>query len=406
MIDKFKPKNNTEIESIVQWAVAEECSLEVIGLGSKRDLGRPSQVSNELTLEQNSGILFYEPEELVISVRSGTPVAEVEALLKAENQELAFEPIDISSMLRTQNGKGSVGGLLASNFSGPRRLKVGAVRDHTLGIEAVSGRGEIYKSGGRVVKNVTGYDLSRGVCGSWGTLSILTNITLKVAPCAETQSTLCIFGLSIEDAVTAMTTAMGSAAEVSSASYVPASMTEKLIIDESSFSTKSSTLLRLEGFAKSVEYRIEKLKSLLAEHRNVEFFSSKTSQTIWEQIRDVRILTSHENSIVWKVSVAPTSSAPIVNALQDLFDFEYFMDWSGGLIWLEINDSEPHDVEIRNVVEQFGGHAMLMRAPAPVRGSVPVFHPQSPELAGLTKRLKEQFDPKRVLNPGRMYVGV
>ena len=406
MSDHFKPKSSKEIESIVRWAVAEEYSLEIVGSGSKRELGRPTQVSNEISLEQNTGILFYEPKELVLSVRSGTPVSEIESLLKAENQELAFEPIDLSSLLGTQNGKGTIGGLLSSNFSGPRRLKVGAVRDHVLGIEAISGRGEIYKSGGRVVKNVTGYDLSRGICGSWGTLSVLANITLKVSPSAETQRTFCILGLTVEDALGAMTTAMGSPTEISGASYIPASFVTRLQVEGINFSDRSVTLLRLEGFAKSVEYRFEKLKSLFTEYKDVEQLNSENSKSIWEQIKDVNLLENRENSMVWKISVAPTSAVPIITALQNSFSFDYYMDWSGGLIWLEISDGKPHDAEIRAEVDKFGGHAMLMRATAPVRGSIPVFHPQSPELAGLTKRLKEQFDPKRVLNPSRMYVGV
>ena len=406
MTDHYTPKNIQEIESIVKWAVAEEYSLEVIGSASKRELGRPTQVSHAISLAQNSGIISYEPKELVLSVKSGTPVSEIESVLLAENQELAFEPIDISSMLGTVEGKGTIGGLLSSNFSGSRRLKVGAARDHVLGIEAVSGRGEIYKSGGKVVKNVTGYDLSRGLCGSWGTLSILANITLKVLPSAETENTLCIFGLSVEDAVNTMTIAMGSSIEISSAAFVPADSIKELNVEGASFAAKSVTLLRLEGFAESVEYRFEKLKSLLTEHNELERLDTKTSKLVWEKIRDVKLFAHEKNSIIWKMSVAPTSAVPIVSSLKNTFSFDYYLDWSGGLIWLEIKDGEPHDAEIRAEVDKLGGHAMLMRAPSPIRSSLSVFHPQSPELAGLTKRLKEQFDPKRVLNPGRMYAGV
>jgi glycolate oxidase FAD binding subunit len=186
----FTPATAEETLNIVRWAAGEETPLEIVGHGSKRGIGRPSQAEHVLDLSQLSGVTLYEPEELVLSARAGTPLAEIEALLERHNQQLAFEPMDYGPLLGGEPGRGTIGGVLGANLSGPRRIKAGAARDHVLGVNAVSGRGEAFKSGGRVVKNVTGYDLSKGLAGSWGTLAVVTDVTFKVLPAAETERTL------------------------------------------------------------------------------------------------------------------------------------------------------------------------------------------------------------------------
>ncbi len=218
---EFLPNSAEEVLETIQWAVSEESPLEILGHGSKRGIGQPLQSEHTLDLSRLAGITLYEPEELVLSAKAGTPVAEIEAALREHNQELAFEPMDYGPLLGGEAGRGTLGGLLAANLSGPRRLKAGAARDHVPGVHAVSGRGEGFKSGGRVVKNVTGYDLSKGLAGSWGTLAVATDITMKVLPAAETETTLCIAGLEDAVATEAMATAMGSSAEVSGAAHLP-----------------------------------------------------------------------------------------------------------------------------------------------------------------------------------------
>ena len=222
MTDLLKPRDAKDVEAAVRWALAEAKTLEIVGRGSKRGIGRAAQWDLSLDLSELSGVTLYEPEELVLSAKAGTPLAEIEKLLAEHNQELAFEPIDYGPLLGGAAGHGTIGGTVAANLSGPRRIKAGAARDHFLGFTAVSGRGETFKSGGRVVKNVTGYDLCKLMAGSWGTLAAMTDVTVKVLPRAETEQTLLVLGLDDAKAAQAMSAAMGSPNDVSGAAHLPA----------------------------------------------------------------------------------------------------------------------------------------------------------------------------------------
>ena len=222
MADTLQPGDAKDVEAAVQWMLAEGKAAEIVGHGSKRAIGRPAQTDVTLDLSALSGVMLYEPEELVLSAKAATPLAEIEALVASRGQQLAFEPMDYATILGGVAGRGTIGGALAANLSGPRRIKAGAARDHFLGFAAVSGRGETFKSGGRVVKNVTGYDLCKLIAGSWGTLAAMTEVTIKVLPAAETEETLLIRGLEPAQAIAAMTIAMGSACDVSGAAHLPA----------------------------------------------------------------------------------------------------------------------------------------------------------------------------------------
>src|SRR5579863_2790095 len=228
--DHLKPREAREVEQAIQWALAGDKALEVVGRGSKCAIGRAAQWDATLDLSALSGVTLYEPEELVLSAKAGTPVAEIEALVAASKQELAFEPIDYSALLGGSAGAGTIGGVLAANLSGPRRIKAGAARDHFLGLRAVSGRGESFKSGGRVVKNVTGYDLCKLLAGSWGTLAAMTEVTIKTLPKAPTEETVVVLGLDAASAVTAMATAMRSACDVSGAAHLPANVALRVAV--------------------------------------------------------------------------------------------------------------------------------------------------------------------------------
>jgi glycolate oxidase FAD binding subunit len=388
----LKPRDTRETCEAVKWAAAEYTPLEILGQGSKRALGRPVQAAQVLDLSDLNGVDVYEPAELVLTVKAGTPIADVEALVAQSGQELSFEPMDYGPLLGEAPGRGTVGGVLAANLSGPRRIKAGAARDHILGMEAVSGRGEIFNSGGRVVKNVTGYDLPRALCSSWGTLAVATTVTLKVNPKPETSASFCLTGLSDEDAVKAMCAAMGSSAEVSGAAHLPVGIEGR----------ESRTLLRLEGFATSVDYRFDTLKKLLAPFGAPTRIGNDDSAVLWARVRDVLPFAGGRTP-VWRISVSPASGADLVAQLRNKLDLQAFYDWSGGLVWLNCLDGEVHDVPIRAAVADYGGgHATLVRADAPVRASVPVFQPQPDALAALARRVKEQFDPHGILNPGRM----
>ncbi|UVK38598.1 FAD-binding protein [Mesorhizobium sp. AR10] len=400
----FTPSTSAEVLSTVAWAGAEESQLEILGHGSKRGIGRPQQSEHTLDLSKLTGVTLYEPAELVLSAKAGTPLAEIEGLLAQNGQQLAFEPMDYGSLLGGEPGKGTIGGVLATNLSGPRRLKAGAARDHILGISAVSGRGEAFKSGGRVVKNVTGYDLSKLMANSWGTLAVFTDVTFKVLPAAETEVTLAIRGLLDDHAAAAMALALGSSAEVSSAAHLPERVAAR--VAGGSLGSHAATLLRVEGFGPSVAYRIAALKSLLKNAGPLEEISGEASLNVWRDIRDCVPFADGLEKPVWRVSMAPAQGHQMVLALRMQAAVDAFYDWQGGLIWLRMEHGDPEAGLLRGLVRQYGGgHATLVRAAPSHRAAVPVFEPQAPQLAALSARLKAEFDPKAILNPGRMAPG-
>ncbi len=399
----FLPFTAADVASAVEWALSEATPVEILGHGSKRGVGRPPQCEHAIDLSALSGITLYEPEELVLSAKAGTPIADIEHLLAQNRQQLAFEPMDCSRLLGhdTRGGKGgTIGGAISANLSGPRRLKAGAARDHILGVTVVSGRGETFKSGGRVVKNVTGYDLSKLMTGAWGTLGVLTDVTVKVLPAAETETTLAIRGLDDENAATAMALAMGSSAEVSGAAHLPYGIPER--IDSDLRGAEPATLLLVDGFGPSVASRVGMLKALLRNAGPIEALIERGSQEVWREIRDCAPFADGTARPVWRVSMAPSEAHKMVLALRMETGVDAFYDWQGGLIWLRM-EAEPEADTLRRLVRQHGGgHATLMRASPAWRAAVPVFEPELPALAALSARVRAEFDPKGILNPGRM----
>ena len=396
----FNPDTAAEVLSAVAWAAAEEQPLEIVGHGSKRGIGRPAQTEHVLDLSRLTGVTLYEPEELVLSARAGTPLAEIEALLQNRGQELAFEPMDYGRLFGTKPGRGTIGGALATNLSGPRRLKAGAARDHILGVAAVSGRGEAFKAGGRVVKNVTGYDLSKAMAGSWGTLAVVTDVTFKVLPAAETETTVAVRGLIDDDAIAAMALAMGSSAEVSSAAHLPEGVAAR--IAGVALGGGPATLLRVEGFGPSVAYRVDTLRGLLKTAGAIEIVAGEPSRALWRDLRDCAPFDDGTARPVWRVSMTPGEAARFVLALRMEAGADAFYDWQGGLVWLRM-EADPEAEAVRRLLGRFGGgHATLVRVDPQWRAALPVFEPQPPALAALSARVKEQFDPKGILNPGRM----
>jgi glycolate oxidase FAD binding subunit len=395
MSDLLKPRDAKDVEAAAQWALAEGKTLEIVGHGSKR-LGRAAQWDMSLDLSGLSGVTLYEPDELILSARAGTPIAEIEALLAASNQELAFEPMDYGPVLGGPSGRGTIGGVLAANLSGPRRLKAGAARDHFLGFTAVSGRGETFKSGGRVVKNVTGYDLCKLLAGSWGTLAAMTDVTVKVLPRAETEQTLLVLGLDDAAAARAMSLAMGSPNDVSGAAHLPAPLAGHV------GQAGPVTALRLEGVAPSVAHRLRALEALLKPFGALAALQEGPSRALWKTVRDVTPF-AQDDRVLWRISTAPTLGPAVAAAIGE---GDYFYDWAGGLIWAALPPSDDAGAaKVRGAVAG-RGHAMLIRAPAALRAAVAVFEPQDAGVAALTRRIKESFDPKGVFGPGRMWAGV
>jgi glycolate oxidase FAD binding subunit len=382
MAGTIKPRDSKELRQAVEWALNDSKTLDVRGTGSKLALGKPMTCDQVLDLSGISGVVDYAPEELVVTLRAGTKMREVEDLLAQRNQMLAFEPPDLGPLLGREAGEGTLVGAVMGNLAGPRRLSAGAARDHLLGFSGVNGRGESFKSGGRVMKNVTGYDLSKLLTGSWGTLAVLDEVSVKVLPAPDQTRTLVLHGLEDEAAVRALCAAMGSPHEVSGAAHLP-----------------GKTVLRIEGVAPSVEARIKGLRELLG--TQAEELGSLESRALWRDIRDVKLLTQSADAIVWKISCAPTDGPATVARIKAQRPVEAIYDWSGGMIWLALPASADADhALVRGALS--GGHATLIRAPEAVRAAVPVFQPQTSALAALASRVKESFDPKGLFNPGRM----
>ena len=411
MTDTLKPRDAKDVEGAVQWALAESKSLEIAGHGSKRAIGRPAQTDLTLDLSGLSEVTLYEPEELVLTARAGTPIAEIEALVASKGQQLAFEPLDYGPLLGGWPGAGTIGGVLAANLSGPRRIKAGAARDHFLGLTAVSGRGETFKSGGRVVKNVTGYDLCKLVAGSWGTLAALTEVTIKTLPRPETEATVAVAGLDDTAAVRAMTAAMGSSCDVSGAAHLPAAVAGAIPLAGAAGAGRALTLLRVEGVAPSVAHRQAALTEIVKRFGEVGILAEPASQAAWHAVRDVLPFAASRTSAdqpLWRVSTAPARGAELARIVAGATDATWLYDWAGGLLWISVADAggDAGAAAVRGAVAVCGGHATLVRAPAALRAAVEPFEPLDAGLAALTKRVKEGFDPKGVFNTGRMWAGV
>ncbi len=410
MTETWRPETADHLLDAVRWASAEKQPVEIQGAGSKRRLGRPVEATARLDLGALSGIVQYEPEELVLTARAGTSMAEIEAALTAKSQRLVFEPPDLGGMLDAVNSSaalpGTLGGIIACNLAGPRRVKDGAARDHLLGFRAVSGRGEAFKSGGRVVKNVTGFDLSKLIAGSFGTLAVMTEVTVRALPAPEEVRTILVCGASNEAAIEVMTRALQSPHEVSGAAHLPADVAVGSAVAAVSAGCGSATAIRIEGPAPSVAYRARALTDALAASGPVRELGPEESTTLWREIRDVSYYALEGERQIWRVSVPPAAGASVVAELFELDHHAYF-DWGGGLIWLSLAPApDAHHERVRAAVAGTGGHATLIRADFAVRAATPVFQPQSAPLAALSRRIKNGFDPERVLNRGRMYEGV
>lgn len=368
----MRPADEKQLAEAVRSATS---PFEIVGTGTKRSLGRPVE-AQKLDLSRFNKVTAYEPEELILEAGAATKLSEIEKLLGRKQQMLAFEPPDYSTLLGSDHA-GSLGGVLACNLSGPRRMKAGAARDHVLGISGVNGSGDVFKAGARVVKNVTGYDVPRLMAGSYGTLAALTSVIFKVLPKPETEITLHVKCKDVPQAIALMALALCSTAEVSSAAFIP----------------KQGFYLRLEGIEASVLARLDILVRLYTIPYDV--LPEQDSRSLWQSVRDVAPLWKYKSRYIWRVSVAPTDVPKMLASLVGVFD--YFLDWAGGLIWIA---AEP-GMDVRGAVTS--GHAILLRADKKTRQRDLVFHPQTPELSALSARVKYAFDPQGLFNPGRMY---
>jgi glycolate oxidase FAD binding subunit len=399
MTETFQPENQAQLRDLIGWANAGKSSLELVGQGTKRGLGEPVGADNKVNLSAIAGIVAYEPEELVITLHPGTPLSEVEAALSDHDQMLIFEPQDWGYVLDGISAKGTIGGAVMVSSNGPRRFKAGAVRDHLLGFSAVSGRGEEFRAGGKVVKNVTGYDLSKLMTGSYGTLAALTEMTLKVLPAPAKTYTLLVYGLDTEPAMRLLRSVAGSAYEASGLAYLPAKVAMQSIVDYVAGRAQSVVAIRVEGPDISVRHRIEALRQFVTGALETEELHTHNSLILWQEIRDVRMFPTSGGSL-WRVSIPPTEAPSIVSACQP---DHWMADWAGGVLWMQFGHvPDDQGAFVRSSIRH-GGQATLIRGPEQLRAATSAFQPLEPVLAGLNQRVKENYDPNNILNPGRLF---
>jgi glycolate oxidase FAD binding subunit len=409
-VDTLKVRDANDVEQVVRAAIASEQPLEIIGHGTKRQVGQPMATNALLDLSTLNAVTAYEPNELIITVQAGAPLADVLSLIDSKNQQFAFEPMNTAALLGTPD-LGTIGGMLGAGLAGPRRIKAGGARDHLLGAHAVSGFGDSFVAGGKVVKNVTGYDLCKLLAGSWGTLAVMTEVTLKVMPRPESERTLVLRGLDDLTANRAMTAALGSPFDVSGAAHVPNSAFRTAAGDFGGLGSpgQAVTLVRLEGIAASVAHRAATLVKLLVPFGTAEIVDDAASAALWVAVRDVQPFAASGTLgawPVWRIVCPPASGGALGERLARDTGGDVIYDWGGGLIWAALPPKpDAQAALVRERVNAAGGHATLLRASDEVRRNVDVFHPLPDGVAALGERVRQSFDPKGILNRGRLVRG-
>ena len=406
------PENEKEVSNFIKKFYKSEIPVEIIGSGSKRKIGRPLQCAKTLNLSKLNGIVEYLPEELYITVKAGTPIELIEKELKKNKQQLAFEPIDFGSLLNGKSDYGTAAGQVSCNISGPRRFKVGSVRDHVLGFRGINGKGEIIKSGGRVVKNVTGYDLSKLICGAFGTLVVLSEITFKVLPEPEENKTLVIHNQKVESATNLLDKGISSSNDVSGATFLPIEpkISGCIMNIEDTFRLNdlkqngSHTAFRIEGSKNSVDQRIQNLmKDLKINNFDFSILQKHQSEIFWNKIKNLEFFVSSTNNIV-RIVIPPSECLQLIYQLSN--KFKYFLDWGGALVWVEAHElSEEMFESVRKKVVKHGGYMTMIKNSDYLPLVEDVFTINRNKF-NISQNIKKIFDPKRILNPGKMYTGI
>ena len=406
------PQNEREVATLIRKFYKSNIPIELIGSGSKRKIGKTLQCAKTLNLSKLNGIIEYLPEELYIKVKAGTSIKAIEQELKKNNQQLVFEPIDFGYFLNGESDYGTAAGQVACNISGSRRFKVGSIRDHVLGFRGVNGRGEIIKSGGVVVKNVTGYDLSKLICGSYGTLVALTEITFKVLPLPEESKTLVINNQKIEKAVHFLDKSISSSNDISGAVFFP----DKPMISGSSMNIENTfklndlkqegsiTAIRIEGSKNSIDHRIENLiNELQITNLNIAILEVHQSEVFWNKVKALEFFSNSKNSII-RIVIPPSECVNLIYQFSS--KFKYYLDWGGALMWLEVFElSEEMFESIKRKVVKRGGYVTMIKNSNYLPYVEDVFTISS-ERFNISQNIKKSFDPKRILNPGKMYTGI
>ena len=400
----FKPNTREEISEIIKNCYKKNIPLEINGLQSKKKIGRNFQSEKTLDLTSYSGIIEYQPEELFIKVKSGTPIKEIIAELDKNNQQLAFEPNDFGFLFSGESNEGSIGGVIACNFSGPRRFKSGSARDHLLGFQGINGKGDIIKSGGTVVKNVTGYDLCKLLSGSFGTLTVLTELSVKVLPKPETNKTLIIDNPHLKKALEYFDITLSSSIDPSGAVFYPEYYRKNFTFNDL---TQEGAIIgiRVEGPSNSVDHRIKKLcKELDILKNEFSILNQEQSSIFWEKTRQLQVFTSLKGSLL-RIVVPVSETFEVIQKLKN-YEINYFLDWGGSLIWLQIEEINTKMLkEIKDIIKSAKGYLTVIKTEEDMKATIDVFT-VDPIKYKISEKIKKSFDPKRILNPGKMYSGI
>ena len=408
----YYPEDEQQLSEVVKELYKKNLATEIVGTGSKSFIGNKIQSANRLKLSRLSGIIEYLPEELYIKVKACTPLELIEQELDKNNQELAFEPLDFGFIEKGKSNKGTIGGYLSCNFAGPRRFKVGSVRDHILGFRGVNGKGDIIKSGGTVVKNVTGYDLSKLIAGSFGTLVALTEVTLKVLPKKNLLSTITIHTEDKKLVSRLFDKISSSSSEISGAIYIPDepknknyNLNKEMIFIFNDLKYKGSFLaLRLEGDKTSIDERIKELiKELELNKLNTSILDVYQSTPFWKKVNNLELFSQTKNNLV-RVVIPPSNGIKLMKHLGD--KYKYYIDWCGALYWIEIQSKKIKKiVEIKKIVREFGGYLTIIKTSLDYDYEESIFTVDNTRLL-ISEKIKKSFDPKRIFNPGKMYRGI
>ncbi len=400
----LKPNNEKEISEIIKECYKKNIPLEILGLGTKKNIGRNFQFEKTLDLSEYSGIIEYKPEELYIKVKSGTPIKQIRDELGKNNQHLAFEPIDFGLLFSGKNNEGTIGGVMSCNFSGPRRFKAGSVRDHILGFKGINGKGEIIKSGGTVVKNVTGYDLSKILSGAFGTLAVLSEIAIKVLPKPESNKTLVINNPHLKKSLEYLNISLSSSSDPSGAVFYPENFRNYFTFNDLTFSGPI-TAIRMEGSASSIDHRIKKLtKELKITNDEIAILSQEQSNIFWEDTKNLKVFSELKKNLI-RIVVPASETFEFLNKIKP-FEAKYFVDWGGNLIWVQLDNISSKILnDISMMVKKISGYLTIIKIEDSFKASVDVFT-IDPTKHEISEKIKKSFDPKRILNPGKMYVGI
>ena len=400
MQESFSPESEKQLVELVAYCLSEDKTLSVFGSNSHSGFGYPVTADFELSLSACSGILEYEPAELVMRARAGTTLREIESVLAEQHQQLAFEPQPLSAFYQDARADNTIAAVFAANLSGSRRFQAGSARDHLLGFRGINGRGELYKSGGNVIKNVTGYDLSKLMCGSWGTLSILSEVSFKVLPAPGYTSTACIEGLDIENSLQILSRVAASPLQASGLSLLPAN---RGFSDFTGLAGDNNTcLLRFEGSATSVKARLEDFRKMFKHAGRLSLLEQEHSAELWKIIGAAKPLAS--KPVVVKISLAPSLAGKLGSMLAVIPDCCWYFDAAGAWLWLglEATNAASHVKDFRAALAEGGGSVVIYKAPEPIKYEAGIFSSSSSPLEALQNRVKDSFDPGHIFNPAKL----